>query len=471
VGVATSFEELHRERIIGSLTMFDRLIFKGYLRGLFRPGSVRALLWSQGVPITQFGAYVREATEQLIANAERVAEEAGRPNLYVYGPAAAGRSKEDTAREIAERDGITDGLVCVLRAVEPCTTFGLQRGARELQVVPTSGRCLHLYFYLIDPEFGLMHVRLQTWIPYTVQLYVNGREWLARQLDHAGVGYARHDNALPRIDDLDKAAELCDRFAHRAWPRLLNLFARRTNPHLDTIEAAGFGGYYWVIDQAEVATDVMFRDRPTLAAVMPDLIRHATLSLSSVDVLRFLGRKLHHSLAAEVLTDAKRRPEGWRVKHRLARNSIKVYDKASVLRIETTINNPREFRTLRVVTDDHGRRQRRWCPMNKGVSNMWRYMQVGIGANRRYLEALAAAPPNGEGVAALDALCRSRTRNEVTTPASTRSNQPTSPCSEPSSPAATRSSGSATATSSTTSTRGQRGTMTNAADDAPERPD
>ena len=49
--------------------------------------------------------------------------------------------------------------------------------------------------------------------------------------------------------------------------------------------------------------------------------------------------------------------------------------------------------------------------MNKGVSNMWRYFQVGIGSNRRYLEALAAAQPNGEGVAALDALCRSRTRN------------------------------------------------------------
>jgi hypothetical protein len=411
--VATTFEELHREEIAGSLTMFDRLIFKGYLSRLFRPGSLRAWLWSQGVPITGFGSYVKQATEALIANAERVTEDAGRPNLYVFGPSTgAGPSKEDTARRIAERDGITEGLVCVLRAVEPCTTFGL-RGQRtgEVQAVPTSGRCLHLYFYLIDPEFGFMHVRVQTWLPYTVQVYVNGREWLARQLDAAGVGYLRHDNALLRIDDLGKAVELCDRFAHRAWPRLLNVFARRANPHLDTIEAAGFGSYYWVIDQAEVATDVMFRDRPALAAVMPDLVRHATLSLSSVDVLRFLGRKLHPSLAAEVLTDAKRRPEGWRVKHRLARNWVKVYDKASVLRVETTINNPREFRILRVLTDDNGRRQRRWCPMNKGVSNMWRYMQVGIGANRRYLEALAAAPPNGEGVAALDALCRPRTRN------------------------------------------------------------
>jgi hypothetical protein len=49
--------------------------------------------------------------------------------------------------------------------------------------------------------------------------------------------------------------------------------------------------------------------------------------------------------------------------------------------------------------------------MRKGVADFWRNFQVGIAANRRYLDALAAAPLKGEGVAALDALCRPRTRN------------------------------------------------------------
>lgn len=409
----SAFEDLHQDRIVGSLTMFDRLIFKGHLTRLFRPGVLRAFLWSQGVPITRYGEHVKGVTEEIVAHAEAMAAEAGRPFLYLPGltTRASGQPKDDLAREIAERDGITDGLVCVLRTVETCTTFELRRGRRgEVDVKPASGRCLHLYFYVIDPEFGFMHVRLQTWMPYAVQVYVNGREWLARQLDAAGVGYRRHDNALVRIDDLERAGAACDRFAHRAWPRVLNAFARWANPALASIEKAAFGGYYWVADQAEVATDVMFRSRPALAALMPDLVRHATLCLSSADVVRFLGRKLHPALAAEVLTDAKRRPEGWRVKHRLARNWVKVYDKASVLRVETTINNPREFRILRVVTDDAGRRERRWCPMNTGVANLWRYFQVGAGANRRYLDALAAAQPNGEGAAALGALCRSRIR-------------------------------------------------------------
>ncbi|HET6918608.1 MAG TPA: hypothetical protein VFI46_03980, partial [Jiangellaceae bacterium] len=187
--------------------------------------------------------------------------------------------------------GISEGLVCILRAVEPCNTFSVGRHTGELDVFLKPGKCLHFDFYFVDPEFGFMHVRVPSWLPDEIQVYVNGREWLARQLDAAGVAYLRADNALLRIDDLERAWALCDRFAHRAWPRFLNVLAHRVNPLVRIIEGAGFGGYYWVIDQAEVATDVMFRDRPALAAVMPDLLRHATLNLSSTDVLHFLGRK------------------------------------------------------------------------------------------------------------------------------------------------------------------------------------
>src|SRR3954449_11536021 len=84
-------------------------------------------------------------------------------------------------------------------------------------------------------------------------------------------------------------------------------------------------------------------------------------------------------------------------------------DKTSVLRVETVINNPREFKILRFVTDADGSRSRRWCPMRKGVSDLWRCYQVGMNANQRYLRAMAAAPLQGEGVPALDALSRSHT--------------------------------------------------------------
>lgn len=408
-----AFEDLHHKRITGSLAMYDRMIFKGHITRLFKQDAVRCFLWNQGVPLTDFTTYAKATTERIANNARALANDAGRPVISFDHVKTRNRvqQKDDLAKSIAARDGVTEGIVCLISAVEPCMSFQVRKSmkTKRLEATRRERKCLHHYLYLIDPEFGFMHVRIQGWIPYECQIYINGREWLARQLDKAGIGYVRYENSLLAIDDIEAASELCERFARRAWPRLLNAFARLLNPILPSIGAAGYGGYYWVLDQAEIATDVMFKSRRELLEIWPDLVRHAALNMSSEDVLGFLGRKLHPSLAAQVVTDAKRPPQGWRVRHRMAGNWVKVYDKASVLRVETTINNPREFRVLRVFTDDAGRRERRWCPMRKGVCDLWRNFQVGIVSNHRYLDALAAAPLKGEGVAALDALCQPRT--------------------------------------------------------------
>jgi len=408
-----TFEDLHRRRVAGSLAMFDRMIFKGHLSGLYKGDNARCFLWSQGVALKDFTAYAKATTERIATNALKLAVDAGRPVISFDHVKTRNRAqrKDELAKSIAERDGITEGIVCLISAVEACYSFQVRKRYEtgRLELFRRERKCLHHYLYLIDPEFGFMHIRIQGWIPYECQIYINGREWLARQLDQRSIGYVRYDNSLLAIDDLDTAAERCERFAHRAWPRVLNAFARLLNPIVPAIRSAGYGGYYWVLDQAEIATDVMFHTRPQLLEIWPDLVHHAALNMSSEDVLGFLGRKLHPSLQAQVVTDTTRRPQGWRIRHRMAGNWVKVYDKASVLRVETTINNPREFRIPRVVTNDEGRRERRWCPMRKGVSDLWRSFQVGIAANHRYLDALAAGPLKGEGVAALDALCRPRT--------------------------------------------------------------
>jgi hypothetical protein len=405
---ATAFEIVHQDRVVGKLTFFDRLVFKGHLSMLQPTRAMKVFLSRRGVLLKDFAGYVKQVTDDLKAHIQRVAAEAGAPYQYLgeTHTKARGRSKEDLARQIAQRTGVREGLVCVLSAVEPCTSFDVvrNRDLHELQVVRRRRKCLHFYLYYLHPELGLCHVRLQSWFPFEVQVWVNGREILARALDRAGVGYLRHANTFLKVDHWTRAQAIANRLARKAWPRLLDRLVRPLNPVLADIRRAGFGGYYWVADQAEVATDVAFATRPALAEILPDLFTHATAAFSSEDVLRFLGRKLHPALAAEVSTDTRRRPEGWRVKHRLERNSIKMYDKVSVLRVETTINNPAQFRVLRVKDGRH-----QWCPMRKGVANLPRYFQVGQGANERYLHALGSAQPTRGGKQALQRLCRPRT--------------------------------------------------------------
>jgi hypothetical protein len=407
-----AFEDLHRDRVTASLAMFDRMIFMGRLTALYKENGAKCFLWTQGVALKDFTPYAKWTTAKIADTVRRLAEEAGRPVISFDHVKTRNYSqrKDELAKRIAAEDGITEGVICVISAVETCMSFQVRKSfkTKTIQMYRRERTCLHHDLYLMDPEFGFMHVRIQGWIPYDCQIYINGREWLARRLNEAGIGHVRYDNALLRVDDLEAASRLCERFAHNAWPRVLNAFARRVNLIMPMVRAANYGGYYWVLDQAEIATDVMFTSRPKLLEIWPDLVHHAALNMGAEDVLGFLGRKLHPSLAAEVVTDTKRRPEGWRVRHRMGPNWVKVYDKASVLRVETVINNPREFKILRVVTDADGGRSRRWCPMRKGVSDLWRCFQVGVAANQRYLRAISAAPLKGEGVAALDALCRPR---------------------------------------------------------------
>ena len=91
--------------------------------------------------------------------------------------------------------------MCLISAVESCFSFQVRKRyeSGKLELFRRERKCLHHDLYLIDSEFGFMHVRIQGWIPYECQIYINGREWLARQLDHRGIGYVRDDNLnIPR---------------------------------------------------------------------------------------------------------------------------------------------------------------------------------------------------------------------------------------------------------------------------------
>lgn len=383
------FLERHRDRITGVLSGFDRIRFQGTLKMISHRKGLDIFLYRHGVAFKDFGAFAERLSDRIKEHAQALAHRLGRPYLYLESPRI---SKEDLARRIMERDKIHTGLICVLACIESCQSFKIRRDAerRHLLLEPAKRRCLHLYFYFVDREFGFMHVRLQTWLPFTFRACLNGREWLARQMDRAGIGYERRDNCFTRIDDLDRAQRICDKLAQRHWPRILDALAERLNPWVGPHGGLDLRGYYWTLQESEYATDVMFRDTASLQEVYARLFDHAIRQFRCDDVLRFLGRRIHPAcFNGDIVTDVRKRPEGRRIKHRVEENSIKMYDKqGSVLRIETTINNPRRFKVRRLRTRD-GRREMRWVPMRKGVADMPRREELGRAANARYLEALS----------------------------------------------------------------------------------
>jgi hypothetical protein len=173
--------------------------------------------------------------------------------------------------------------------------------------------------------------------------------------------------------------------------------------------------YYWVTSQCEYATDVMFRRATDLKALYGKLVSHSMQHFGAREVMNFLGKKLVGQFRGEVVSDmtdrCKQRLPGTRVKHRAKMNWIKMYDKAgSVLRVETVINQPEAFKVRKRV-QRQGRRVTEWVPMRKGVANLFRYRDVSLAANGRYLEALAVVDDPGMAFKQLNTITqRKRTR-------------------------------------------------------------
>lgn len=411
------FIQRHVANVIGSLSGFDRVRLRGTLRWLSNVRGMTSFLCAAKILFKDFKPFAQDITGRIRERAQRDAEQAGRP--YVYLPSSQ-TSKETQAREIAERDRIATGLVAVFAAVEPCYTYsvGPNRALKRLELRYGSAKCLHLYHYLIDPQLGFLNVRLQTWFPFTMHVCINGREWLARQMDAIRLGYTRRDNCFVDLQDVAHAQRLMDMQLGVSWFSLMNQLTRQCHPLHRELFRDPPNPYYWSIDESEWATDIMFRSPEALAELYPRLIRHGVTALGSAEVMRFLG---HHTPAhggvnanfqGEVLTDLRKRPEGVRIKHRAGVNSVKMYDKqGSVLRVETTLNDAGPFKTFRRAEPREARTKpgkpvKRWRPLRKGVCDVRRRAKICQGANTRYLESLAKVNDATPLIKLTDKLCQ-----------------------------------------------------------------
>jgi hypothetical protein len=336
-------------------------------------------------------------------------------------------SKEERARAIAQEEEITEGPICMLSCVEPCKSFSLRSNpnTKKLELRFEQRKCIHLYLYAIHRVFGFMYARLQTWFPFGIQVYINGHEWLSRQMDAAGIGYVRQGNCFVQIENLPAAQKLYDAQLKTNWVEALDEIGRQIHPLQDELLSHFQTSYYWSTRESEWSSDLLFKQNVVMSRLYPLLVEHAMVTLSSGDVLRFLGKRVaadgHIPLRfeGEVTSDIKTRHEGVRIKHWVNRNSVKMYDKAhateahsgGVLRIETTIYNESDFRVFRpkegtADTDQTSDSDKQWRPMRRGVADLYRRAEVSQQSNNRYLNTLSAVNDGATLGECLDPLLR-----------------------------------------------------------------
>lgn len=383
--------ELYQDKIMGAIRGLDRIRFRGTLRLLANQNGLRKFMSFTNVLLKDFSAWAEGMTATIRQSCRARADELGIETHYLR---RASIDKEKLAREMAQARGIREGSICMFSAVEPCIAPMIKGNQRQkkLELVMAQRKCVFVYHYFDDPVFGFGHVRIQSWLPFNIFICLNGRHWLEKQLRAQNIGYVKDGNCFPWIEDIEAAQKLFTKQMQTNWSQRLMKLAFKSCPALAHVIRPLRPEYYWSADDTEWATDILFKSVESLDVLYPSLLHHAMHVCDAPSVMRYFGRRqVGGTYPDEILSDYRRRYEGLRVKHWKNHNSVKMYNKSgSILRIETTISNTRDFKVFR-HPDDNLNRPASWQKMRKGVSDLHRRCEISDQCNERYADALASA--------------------------------------------------------------------------------
>lgn len=380
-------------KIKGVLEGFDRIVFKGTLKPLCFATGMQIFLSRQGVLNKDYKDWINQKSTAIVEDGEAYAlRQTGTSIQYL---ASCNTRKETIAHEQQKKTGIQSGLIGAWSCVESCKTFRavFDKTAGFPQIKPDNSRCKHLYFYYDHADYGFMSIRLQTWAPFEIQIALNGREWLKRQLDQSGVKYVLEGNKFLHVADYATAQNLLNSQVGTRWIETLSGFVPNVFPSMQTLLGDEIS-YTWTLWQSEWAKDYIFSDPQTLNSHMSHLLRHAFITGTSDRVLRYMGRPVrangqpHPAANPELLSRVKLWYDGARIRHWVDKNSLKFYNEQNVLRFEFTMNDPTKFRIHR-TSEGSAQEEKKFLPMRKGIADIGARTQISSSRINNFTEQVA----------------------------------------------------------------------------------
>lgn len=362
--------ELLDQHVTLTVESFDRLYLNGYVPTLQTSGQLVTFLTKHRGAVIPSPALLKQISDDFKTRLDAFAVAQG------LTPVAFARHqrKDDVAAEHRAAFTQPEGVYLIGVAQEKCSAFkGTTRrdpatGRVQVDYSRQSACVNHYYFYLVDADFGPAFIKVCSYAPYGIKLYVNGHEWAKRQLARAGIAYEALDNGFKSCADPGHLQALCDSLS----PQLIAAFAQKwlaqlPLPLLAADREAGYD-YRLSVWQAEISQTQVFATpvhgrqffeeviRENLDLGRPDRVslvfdRKITQATPGVFRTRVLQEGVYPSLHIEY-------------KH----CHVKQYFKENqALRTETTINDPGDFY------------------IGKDLSHLWELRQIGRDINHRLL--------------------------------------------------------------------------------------
>ena len=188
------------------------MLFRGYLP-IVSGWAMAHFLDGFDVNGSSLRPFLLENSERVKNNALAMALKHERPFQCLASPIR----KEGTARQLAERDGIEEGLVCIFSILDPCRTFSFrfQKGGPFVQ----SARRKFAPLFLLHGSGLRPHPCAYSDLVSHADPGLSQWARVARtEALGQSVRYTKHDNVFLWIEDMAKAQRFADRFASLNWP-------------------------------------------------------------------------------------------------------------------------------------------------------------------------------------------------------------------------------------------------------------
>src|SRR3954471_10858034 len=368
--------EVVAEHVVFEVECIDRMYCNVYVPQLqYAAGIVGYVHHQLGVAVAST-APLAKLTDAFTAAMHRFARDQAVP----WVDFVKGQRKDDVMHEhlaAFTAAGRTEGVLFIGRAQEKTGLFRTEKrrdaeGKSYPWIVKTTGLVNHFYVYAVDADFGPFFLKFCSYFPYNAKLCLNGHEWAKRQAAQAGIGHTALDNAFAAIEDVPAVQAICDRLGPAQIDALLRKWlAIVPHPFPAADRAAGYR-YDISILQAEFSLTQML-DKPVSGRIFFEQVIRDNLDIGRPDQVGLIFDR-HIVRTGPRATPARSRagvipggvPPSLHVDYKHA--TIKQYHKEGrALRTETTINDTRDFR------------------IGKRLTNLPALREIGFSANRRLL--------------------------------------------------------------------------------------
>jgi hypothetical protein len=209
------------------------------------------------------------------------------------------------------------------------------------------------YFYVWDADFGPAFIKICTYFPYPIKVWLNGHEWAKRQATRAGIEFSELSNGFAICADPAALQAICDRLG----PGTIGVFFERWMSRLPVplTEYDRTAGYWWELSmrQVEVSRTLVF-DAPRHARSFFEALVADNLDIGRPEQVELVFTGKHErrgrpriqplTFKTKVITRGVQVTVNAFYKH----SKIKQYLKdGRALRIETVINDPDDLRCHR----------------------------------------------------------------------------------------------------------------------------